>query len=71
MKPLKRALKEIREDNGKRLEEMRKTVDEKLQDTLEKRFEGESFKQVKGALLEQVQKASEKCKRASPAGWAI
>lgn len=47
-------LKELREDNGKRLEEMRKTVDEKLQSTLEKRL-GESFKQVSDRL-EQVHK---------------
>ena len=47
-------LKEMREDNGKRLDEMRKTVDEKLQTTLEKRL-GESFKQVSDRL-EQVHK---------------
>lgn len=45
-------LKEIREDNTKRLDEMRQTVDEKLQGTLEKRL-GESFKLV-SERLEQV-----------------
>jgi len=45
-------LKELREDNALRLEEMRRTVDEKLQGTLEKRL-GESFKQVSDRL-EQV-----------------
>ncbi len=47
-------LKEIREDNNKQLNEMRQTVDEKLQTTLEKRL-GESFKQVSDRL-EQVNK---------------
>jgi DNA recombination protein RmuC len=47
-------LKSIQEDNAARLEQMRQTVDEKLQGTLEKRL-GESFKLV-GAQLEQVQK---------------
>ncbi len=44
----------IREDNTQQLNEMRKTVDEKLQSTLEKRL-GESFKQVSDRL-EQVHK---------------
>ncbi|HBT41415.1 MAG TPA: DNA recombination protein RmuC [Rhodospirillaceae bacterium] len=44
--------KTILESNEKKLEEMRKTVDEKLQGTLEKRL-GESFKQV-SERLEQV-----------------
>ncbi|MCF6341313.1 MAG: DNA recombination protein RmuC [Bacteroidales bacterium] len=39
----------IREDNNTQLNEMRKTVDEKLQTTLEKRL-GESFKQVSERL---------------------
>lgn len=47
-------LKAIREDNTSQLNEMRKTVDEKLHDTLEKRL-GESFKQVSDRL-EQVHK---------------
>jgi DNA recombination protein RmuC len=47
-------LKAIREDNNTQLNEMRKTVDEKLHDTLEKRL-GESFKQVSDRL-EQVHK---------------
>ena len=42
----------IREDNAKQLDQMRATVDEKLQGTLEKRL-GESFKQV-SERLEQV-----------------
>ena len=46
---VEKQLTAIREDNGKRLEEMRKTVDEKLQDTLEKRL-GESFKLVSERL---------------------
>jgi len=51
---VEKQLKEIREDNGNRLEEMRKTVDEKLQTTLEKRL-GDSFKLVSDRL-EQVHK---------------
>lgn len=47
-------LKSIQEDNAQKLEQMRATVDEKLQSTLEKRL-GESFKLV-GSQLEQVQK---------------
>ena len=45
-------LRNMREDNSKKLEQMRATVDEKLQSTLEKRL-GESFKQV-SERLEQV-----------------
>jgi DNA recombination protein RmuC len=45
-------LKEISESNEKRLEQMRKTVDEQLQDMLQKRLTG-SFKQVSDQL-EQV-----------------
>lgn len=51
---IEKQLKEIREDNTQQLNEMRKTVDEKLQNTLEKRL-GESFKQV-SERLEQVHK---------------
>jgi DNA recombination protein RmuC len=47
-------LRRLREDNSKKLEQMRATVDEKLQSTLEKRL-GESFKQV-SERLEQVYK---------------
>lgn len=47
-------LKEIHQDNTKQLDQMRATVDEKLQGTLEKRL-GESFKQV-SEQLEQVYK---------------
>lgn len=51
---IEKQLKSIREDNTQQLNEMRKTVDEKLQSTLEKRL-GESFKQVSDRL-EQVHK---------------
>lgn len=47
-------LKSLQEDNGKRIDQMRATVDEKLQGTLEKRL-GEAFKQV-GDRLEHVQR---------------
>ncbi len=46
---IEKHLKAIREDNTQQLNEMRKTVDEKLQSTLEKRL-GESFKQVSERL---------------------
>lgn len=48
-KTIEKHLKAIREDNAKQLDEMRKTVDEKLQTTLEKRL-GESFKLVSERL---------------------
>lgn len=51
---IEKQLTDIREDNSKQITEMRKTVDEKLQTTLEKRL-GESFKQVSDRL-EQVHK---------------
>ncbi|MDQ6952391.1 MAG: DNA recombination protein RmuC [Mariprofundaceae bacterium] len=51
---IEKQLKAIREDNNKQLTEMRTTVDEKLQTTLEKRL-GESFKQV-SERLEMVHK---------------
>lgn len=51
---LETQLQAIREDNSQQLNEMRKTVDEKLHDTLEKRL-GESFRQVSDRL-EQVHK---------------
>lgn len=51
---IEKQLKAIREDNTQQLGEMRKTVDEKLHETLEKRL-GESFKLV-SERLEQVQK---------------
>lgn len=47
-------LRLIQEDNGRKLEQMRLTVDEKLHDTLEKRL-GESFKLV-SERLELVQR---------------
>ncbi len=46
---IEKQLNAIREDNNKQLGEMRTTVDEKLQTTLEKRL-GESFKQVSERL---------------------
>jgi DNA recombination protein RmuC len=46
---IEKQLLAIREDNTTQLNEMRKTVDEKLQSTLEKRL-GESFKQVSDRL---------------------
>ena len=51
---LEKKLTAIQEDNAKKLEEMRKTVDEKLHDTLEKRLT-ESFKLVSDNL-DKVQK---------------
>ncbi len=48
-----RKLREIQADNAQKLENIRKTVDEKLHETLEKRL-GESFKLV-GERLELVQ----------------
>ncbi len=51
---IEKQLQNIREDNTRQLTEMRRTVDEKLHDTLEKRL-GESFKQV-SERLEQVHK---------------
>lgn len=47
-------LKSLQDDNSKKLDDMRHTVDEKLQSTLESRL-GESFKQV-SERLEQVYK---------------
>ncbi|MFH0756524.1 MAG: DNA recombination protein RmuC [Bacteroidota bacterium] len=46
---IEKNLKNIREDNDRQLGEMRRTVDEKLQTTLEKRL-GESFRQVSERL---------------------
>ncbi len=51
---LEERLKSIQDDNNKQLTEMRQTVDEKLQGTLEKRL-SESFKSV-SERLEQVHK---------------
>lgn len=51
---VEKQMKDIRSDNTAQLTEMRNTVDEKLQTTLEKRL-GESFKQVSDRL-EQVHK---------------
>ena len=46
---LEKSVTTMQEGNEKKLEEMRKTVDEKLNETLEKRL-GESFKQVSDRL---------------------
>lgn len=46
---LEKSVKTMQDGNEKKLEEMRKTVDEKLNETLEKRL-GESFKQVSDRL---------------------
>jgi DNA recombination protein RmuC len=46
---LENSVKTMQDGNEKKLEEMRKTVDEKLNETLEKRL-GESFKQVSDRL---------------------
>lgn len=51
---LDQKFQQIQENNEKKLEQMRQTVDEKLQSTLEKRL-GESFKQV-SERLEAVQR---------------
>ncbi len=51
---IEKHLKSIREDNTRQLDQIRKTVDEKLQTTLEKKI-GESFRQV-SLRLEQVHK---------------
>lgn len=51
---VERRLQRIQDDNSKKLEEMRRTVDEKLQGTLEKRL-GDSFRLV-SERLEQVHK---------------
>ena len=48
---IEKQLKFIRDDNSQQLNEIRNTVDEKLQTTLEKRL-GESFKQVSDRLEE-------------------
>ena len=53
-KTIETQLRAIQEDSGRKLEQMRAVVDEKLQSTLEKRL-GESFKQV-SERLEQVYK---------------
>lgn len=44
-------VKSLQEDNSKKLEEMRLTVDEKLQKSVEKRF-NESFKEISGQLTQ-------------------
>ena len=51
---IEKSIKELQADNATKLEQMRVTVDEKLQSTLEKRL-NDSFKQV-SERLEQVHK---------------
>jgi len=65
---LEARLKDIETQNAAKLEEMRKTVDEKLHATLEQRL-GESFKLVSDRL-EQCTRAWAKC-RPSPSASAI
>lgn len=47
-------VKSLQDDNAKKLEEMRETVDEKLQKSVEKRF-NESFKAISGQLTQVYQ----------------
>ncbi len=47
-------VKSLQDDNSKKLEEMRMTVDEKLQKSVERRF-NESFKQISGQLTQVYQ----------------
>lgn len=47
-------VKSLQDDNSKKLEEMRLTVDEKLQKSVERRF-SESFKQISGQLTQVYQ----------------
>lgn len=47
-------VRSLQDDNAKKLEEMRQTVDEKLQKSVEKRF-SESFKQISGQLSQVYQ----------------
>lgn len=47
-------VKSLQDDNAKKLEEMRQTVDEKLQQSVEKRF-NESFKTISGQLTQVYQ----------------
>lgn len=47
-------VKSLQDDNSKKLEEMRVTVDEKLQKSVERRF-NESFKQISGQLTQVYQ----------------
>jgi DNA recombination protein RmuC len=51
---VEKKLSDIQKDNGERLEQMRKTVDEKLQESINKRF-NESFELI-SKRLEEVQK---------------
>ena len=51
---LRKSVRDMQEDNGKRLEDMRKTVDEKLHETLDRRL-NESFSAV-SKRLEEVHK---------------
>ena len=64
---LNQSVTRMQEENGKKLEEMRQTVDEKLHATLDKRL-GESFSLV-SQRLEQVYKGLGEM-QAWPAAWA-
>ncbi len=63
-----RSIRTLQEDNAKKLDSMRQTVDEKLTVTLEKRL-GESFHTV-SEQLKKVYEGLGKC-RLWPPGWAI
>jgi DNA recombination protein RmuC len=66
-KTVEAKLRLLQEDNNKRLEEMRLTVDEKLHSTLEKRL-GEAFKQVSDRLEKVHQGLGEMQKLATGVG---
>lgn len=53
-------VKSLQDDNSKKLEEMRLTVDEKLQKSVEERFNN-SFKHISGQLTQVYQKSQVKC----------
>lgn len=60
-------VKSLQDDNAKKLEEMRLTVDEKLQKSVEKRF-NESFKEISGQLTQVYQGLGEMKTLASGVG---
>ncbi len=60
-------VKTLQDDNSKKLEEMRLTVDEKLQKSVEQRF-AQSFKQISGQLTEVYQGLGEMKNLASGVG---
>jgi DNA recombination protein RmuC len=64
---LENKIRDLQTDNGRRLEEMRQTVDEKLHATLETRLT-ESFRQVSDRL-ERCTRAWARCS-SWPSAWA-